>query len=291
MEPVGLIGLGLLGSALAERLLSSPRAVLGHDRELVREAELFAAGGEVATSVQEVVRRCSIVLLSLPDSKVVASVLDSVRAELRPGLVIIDTSTGEPQDAAALGAKLAEQGVTYLDATIAGSSVQVRHGHAIAMVGGLEAAYQKVLPLLECFAKQVFHVGPWGNGSKTKLVINLAIGLHRAVLAEALVLAKALNLDLPATLAVLRAGPAHSAAMDVKGEKMLTGDFTPQARLSQHLKDVRLMLAAADRTGVALPLSSVHRELLERAEAAGWGELDNSVVIRSFDWEQNRKPQ
>ncbi len=116
-----------------------------------------------------------------------------------------------------------------------------------------------------------------------KLVVNLVLGLNRAVLAEGLALARALELDWSTCLEVLRAGAAYSAVMDTKGEKMITGDFTPQARLSQHLKDVRLMLEAAQRTGIELPLSNVHRSLLERAAAAGLGDLDNSAVLRAFD--------
>ena len=99
---------------------------------------------------------------------------------------------------------------------------------------------------------------------------------------KGLTLAAALELDLPTTLAILKAGPAYSTVMDTKGEKMLSGDFTPQARLSQHLKDVRLILAAAAQSGAKLPLSNVHRQLLEWAEAAGLGELDNSAILRAF---------
>jgi 3-hydroxyisobutyrate dehydrogenase-like beta-hydroxyacid dehydrogenase len=119
-------------------------------------------------------------------------------------------------------------------------------------------------------------------------VVNLVLGLNRAALAEGLSLAAALKLDLPTTLATLQASAAYSAVMDAKGEKMLTGDFAPQARLAQHLKDVRLMLEAAGRTGIDLPLSQVHRQLLERAEALGFGELDNSAVIRAFGAVENR---
>jgi 3-hydroxyisobutyrate dehydrogenase len=116
-----------------------------------------------------------------------------------------------------------------------------------------------------------------------KLVVNLVLGLNRAVLAEGLTLARHLELDLPQTLAVLKAGAAYSTVMDAKGAKMLSGDFAPQARLSQHAKDVRLILAAAGQSGVDLPLSQVHRELLERALAAGLGELDNSAIFRAFE--------
>jgi 3-hydroxyisobutyrate dehydrogenase-like beta-hydroxyacid dehydrogenase len=115
-----------------------------------------------------------------------------------------------------------------------------------------------------------------------KLVVNLVLGLNRAVLAEGLSLARACGLDLPETLRVLRAGAAYSRVMDSKGPKMIAGEFQPQARLSQHLKDVRLILAEAERAGALVPLSRLHRDLLEAVEAGGWGEEDNAAVIRAF---------
>jgi 3-hydroxyisobutyrate dehydrogenase-like beta-hydroxyacid dehydrogenase len=177
--------------------------------------------------------------------------------------------------------------VRFLDATIAGSSVQVSDGQVIVMVGGSEEAFRSAHKLLASFAREVFHVGPWGSGSRMKLVVNLAIGLNRAALAEALVLAKALELNPQSALAILKASPAYSTVMDTKGPKMLSGDFTPEARLSQHLKDVRLILQAAARTGVDLPLSTTHCQLLERAEASGLGELDNAAIIRALGASKN----
>jgi 2-hydroxy-3-oxopropionate reductase len=115
-----------------------------------------------------------------------------------------------------------------------------------------------------------------------KLVVNLVLGLNRAVLAEGLSLARACGLDLAATLQVLRAGAAYSRVMDTKGHKMIAEEFQPQARLSQHLKDVRLILTEAERVGAVVPLSRLHRALLEEVEAGGWGEEDNSAVIRAF---------
>jgi 3-hydroxyisobutyrate dehydrogenase-like beta-hydroxyacid dehydrogenase len=115
-----------------------------------------------------------------------------------------------------------------------------------------------------------------------KLVVNLVLGLNRAVLAEGLSLARSCGLDLPETLRVLRAGAAYSRVMDSKGPKMIAGEFQPQARLSQHLKDVRLILAEAERVGALVPLSRLHRDLLEAVEAGGWGEEDNAAVIRAF---------
>jgi 3-hydroxyisobutyrate dehydrogenase-like beta-hydroxyacid dehydrogenase len=121
-----------------------------------------------------------------------------------------------------------------------------------------------------------------------KLVLNLVLGLNRAVLAEGLCYAAAAGVDPAAALEILKAGPAYSRVMDTKGQKMLAGDFTAEARLSQHLKDVRLILESGARAGASLPLSSVHRALLEKAEAAGFGAADNSAVIKAFAKEQLR---
>ncbi len=115
---------------------------------------------------------------------------------------------------------------------------------------------------------------------------NLVLGLNRAALAEGLALAEAMGLDLTLTLKALREGAAYSRIMDSKGEKMITGDFDPQARLSQHLKDVRLILKAPRENGMTLPLSETHRQLLEKAETMGLGALDNSAIIKVL-----KKPQ
>ena len=115
-----------------------------------------------------------------------------------------------------------------------------------------------------------------------KLVTNLVLGLNRAALAEGLAFAESLGLDASRALTVLGESMAYSRVMDTKGAKMVQGNFTPQAKLSQHLKDVRLILEAAGGAGAELPLSQAHRLLLEAAEAAGLGELDNSAIIRAI---------
>jgi 3-hydroxyisobutyrate dehydrogenase-like beta-hydroxyacid dehydrogenase len=116
-----------------------------------------------------------------------------------------------------------------------------------------------------------------------KLVFNLVLGLNRAALAEGLAFANACGLDPAEALRVLRSGVAYSRVMETKGPKMVGHDFRPQARLSQHLKDVRLILAEARRAGAAVPLSELHRALLERLEAAGLGDADNAAIIRAFE--------
>ncbi len=193
-----------------------------------RDAQaLAAAGGQPVESAADVAA-CDTVVLSLPTSDVVAEVVASLGNELRPGQLIIDTTTGDPERTAELGRSLAERDIAYVDATIAGSSVQVRDGAATAMVGGSDGAFRQSAEVIATFAPQVFHVGPCGSGARMKLVVNLVLGLNRAVLAEGLTLARALELDLPTCLEVLRAGAAYSAVMDTKGVKMISGDFRPR---------------------------------------------------------------
>jgi 3-hydroxyisobutyrate dehydrogenase-like beta-hydroxyacid dehydrogenase len=300
---IGMVGLGLLGSALAERFLSSGRPVVGFDLNADRRRELAARGGRAAGSAAEVVRACGRVVLSLPDSAVVEAVLDEAAADLRAGLVVTDTTTGDPVRAEAIGSRLAGRSVAYVDATVLGSSAEVRSAAAVAMVGGERADCEGCADLFACFAREWFYLGPWGSGSRMKLVVNLVLGLNRAVLAEGLAFARACGLDPAEALRVLQSGAAYSRVMDAKGPMMvgalsveggaqnaprptlhspLSTFLTPQARLSQHLKDVGLILAEAERVGAAVPLSELHRKLLECVQAAGLGDADNAAVIAAF---------
>ncbi|MGD8238580.1 MAG: NAD(P)-dependent oxidoreductase, partial [Armatimonadota bacterium] len=280
--PIGLIGIGLLGSALAERLLTASHSVLGHDIDASRCEALESMGGRAASDHAEVASSCDRIVLSLPTTAVVEDVLRRMDAELRPGQTILDTTTGEPQGSAAIGARLAERGIEYLDATVSGSSVQARGGEVIVMGGGRRDVFDACEDIFRCFARRWFHVGEWGSGAKMKLAVNLILGLNRAALAEGLCFAQAIGLEAETTLSIFTESAAYSQVMDTKGPKMVAGDFTTQGKLSQHLKDVRLILSEGDRVGATLPLSALHRELLEGLEAAGLGEADNSAIIRAF---------
>jgi 3-hydroxyisobutyrate dehydrogenase-like beta-hydroxyacid dehydrogenase len=284
-QTVGIVGLGLLGSALAERFLGSGLSVVGYDINPERGRLLASLSGQEAGSACEVVRSCGRIVLSLPTTAVVETVLDEIDADLRAGLVVVDTTTGDPEQTAAVGARLAARDVHYLDATIAGSSELVRAAEAVAMIGGERSWCEQCRDLFGCFAREWFYLGPWGSGARMKLVVNLVLGLNRAALAEGLAFARACGLDPAEALRVLQSGAAHSRAMDVKGRKMIEHDFRPQAKLAQHLKDVRLILAEAERAGIRVPLSELHRELLERLEADGLGDADNAAIIRAFEGE------
>jgi 3-hydroxyisobutyrate dehydrogenase-like beta-hydroxyacid dehydrogenase len=278
-----MVGLGLLGTSVAERLLKGGWSVTGFDRDPGRLAALARLGGRPAAGARETLAAADRLVLSLPTTEDVEAVLAEMGPALRTGLVIVDTTTGDPDRTAALGAGLAARGIRYLDATVSGSSEQVRAVDVVLLVGGERATFEACADLFRCFARQWMYAGPWGAGARLKLVVNLVLGLNRAALAEGLAFARACGVDPELALDALRAGAAYSRVMDVKGRKMITGDFACQARLSQHLKDLRLILAAGRHAGAYLPLSAVHEQLLEPLEAAGLGSVDNAAIIRAFD--------
>jgi 3-hydroxyisobutyrate dehydrogenase-like beta-hydroxyacid dehydrogenase len=278
-----MIGLGLLGSVMAERFLVAGYRVVGFDVDSKRRTALAQLGGAPVESGRAVAASCSQIVLSLPNSAIARRVIDEIEPALSRGTIVVDTTTGDPGEMAEMGEKLAAMGVAYLDATVGGGSQQVRERGVTVMVGGDAATFSACKPLFDCIAKEVFHVGPCGAGATMKLIVNLVLGLNRAALAEGLAFARSLGVDLAQALEVLRAGPAWSKAMDVKGAKMITGDFEPQARLSQHLKDVRLILAAGKASGARLPMSELHRQLLESVERQGFGDADNSAIIKAFE--------
>ena len=281
MKSIGLVGLGLLGTALADRLLSRGWSVAGFDVDSDRRNALSQAGGGAPNRLAEVAS-FDVVLLSLPTSKVVMDVVHSLKGELRVGQTIVDTTTGDPSDVESVAADLAHIGVDYLDATVGGSSQQARDGESVIMCGASAVAFNRCRDLFDNLAKRTFHLGPAGSGSRMKLAVNLVLDLNRAVLAEGLAFAESLGLDPATTLKVLQAGPASSAVMETKGEKMLRRDFEPQARLAQHLKDVKLILNTGAAAGARLPMSDVHRILLENLVESGSGDLDNSAIIEAF---------
>lgn len=281
--PIGLIGLGLLGGAVADRLRERGLAVLGFDVDAARRADAAGRGIELADGPAPVAARCEVTILSLPDGTVVDRVLDGIEPHLAPGRTVIDTTTASPEQMQAHAARLQRRGAAFVEAEVAGSSAQLRRGEALLLVAGAAEDVAACREVLDALATRVRYVGPQGAAARLKLVHNLALGLHRAVLAEALVFAEALGLDAEAVLDVLRESPAASAVMTTKGQQMARRDFRPLATVRQHLKDVRLILAAAADRGQTLPLSTLHATLLERAIALGHAESDNTAVIAAFD--------
>jgi 3-hydroxyisobutyrate dehydrogenase-like beta-hydroxyacid dehydrogenase len=275
---IGLIGAGLLGSALAERLLAAGFPLTVYDTDPARTSAAAGLGARPSSSANDAATAATHVILCLPDSNVSAAVLETLRSGLAAETIVIDTTTGEP----AQTEQLAGQAPRYVDATIAGSSQQVRQGEAIVMAGGAVADIESCRPIFAAFSTRSFHTGGPGSGARMKLAVNLVLGLNRAALAEGLAFASACGVDMALALEVLRSGPAYSTAMDRKGPRMLRRDWAPEARLRQHHKDVRLILAEARRHGARVPLSELHQSLLTEAEQAGFADADNSAIFETY---------
>jgi 3-hydroxyisobutyrate dehydrogenase-like beta-hydroxyacid dehydrogenase len=284
-RPVGVVGLGLMGTAIAGRLLDAGCEVRVWNRTPARADALLARG---ARWTDDPLGECHLVIVSLYDGAAVRAVMEPWLAHAAPGRVVVDTSTVDPAVTASLAAAARARGLSWLDAPISGSSVQTARGEATVLVGGTAEEVAALADLWAILGGRRHHVGPTGSASQMKLVTNLVLGLNRAALAEGLVFAGVLGIDPQAALDVLRDSPAASRQMETKGPKMVAGDFSVQARLGQHLKDVDLILDAAAGAGVTLTLAAAHRAILDTAVAAGLGDLDNSAIISAYQPDSRR---
>lgn len=282
---VGLIGIGLVGTALAEKLLASGWQVVGYDIDPARCRHLEKLGGTAGSGPADVARQCRHAVLSLMTTAIVREVVEGPGGLLEgtpAPAYIIDTTTGDPDESAALARRLSDRNVHYLDATISGSSREIRQRQGLFMVGGRKEDFDACRPLLEALTDRMVYAGPSGSGAKSKLTVNLILGLNRLALAEGLVFAEKLGLEPRAALELLKQSYAYSRIMEGKGDKMVENDFRTDARLSQHRKDVALVLQYAAQLGLELPLTATHLKVLDSAIAAGDGDLDNAAVIREI---------
>lgn len=279
---VAVIGLGLMGSRMAGRLLGAGHRVRGYDPDPTRMEEFAAAGGVGAASPREAVAGCWAGLLSLPNSDVSRQVCLSgggiAGAAERP-LHVYDATTGRPGDAIEIGEKLAAVGIEYGDATVSGNAPVAAAGQLVVMFGGSSDAYRAGRPIFEAIGRSHHHVGPVGAGSRMKLIVNHILSIHRLAVAEGLVVAELAHLDLYATLEVLKDSLAYSKAMDVWGDRIIAGDhLPPNARLRQSHKDARLILEHGRELGAPLHLMEVVEAVLDEGETHGLADFDNSAV-------------
>ena len=280
---IGIVGLGLMGTALTERFLEAGWLPHIWNRSPEKAKALTDKG---AVWSDNPLAECSQVVISLYSGDVVDEVLLRFQNSLRPGQMLIDTTTGDPTQAVMRAARLRQIGVRYADAPISGSSEQTRRGEAVVMVGCDGGFWEDCAEIWPVLGQRAFHTGGCGTAAQMKLVTNLVLGLNRPALAEGLAFAEALGINPGAALEVLRGSPAYSRQMDTKGRRMVERDFSVQARLSQHLKDVRLMLEAAAAASLPLPLTETHQQILEQAEQLGFGEQDNSAVFMAIQRER-----
>lgn len=288
-KTAGLVGIGLVGTAIANNLLDAGIELYGYDISLERIAAFKERGGIVTSSPCEVAEHTPRVILSLRDSQTVDEVMRGADGILKAASLprfIVDTTTGDPEMSATLSEEVRKVGVGYLDATLSGSSDHIRCRRGVFMVGGNREDFDACIDIFEILADSYFYVGGPGAGCKTKLASNLILGLNRAALAEGLVFAERMGLNLESFMEVVRLTPAYSAQMDTKAEKMIKREYTAQSKISQHRKDVDIILSYSRRLNQHLPFSEVHHSLLREAERVGRGEADTSAII-----EQIRTPE
>ena len=277
---VAVLGLGLMGGTIARHLIDGGHSVVGYDPETQRRVEHVKNGGVEATSVGAAIAEASLVVLSLPNSTIMLEVCQEIIAPAPTALLVIDTTTGDPDDALLAGEMLSAVGVGYVDATVSGNAAQAADKDVIFMIGGDEASVETATTLLAPLGREVYAVGPLGAGARAKLVVNHVLSINRGAIAEGLAVAEKAGLDLDPMLAVLRDSAAYSKAMDIWGQRMVNGDhFPPASRVRQSLKDSRLINGHADRVGASHAIVEVVRDALIEAVETGLGDADNSSVM------------
>ncbi len=268
-----------MGKAIGHRLLDHGYRLCIWNRNVEEAEELLARGVRWSDNP---LSECSRIFVCLLNSEVVREVIERFQEGIRPSQIVIDTTTGVPDDAIKMSEYLASFQASYLEAMFSGSSQQTRNGQVTIMVGGDPFEYNCCADLWEILSTKVVYTGPSGSATRMKLISNLVLGLNRAALAEGLAFAEMLGIDPKFALEVLMNSAAASRVMEVKGGKMIDRNFHVQARLSQHLKDVNIMLQLAGELERVLPLTETHQRLLQVAEAMGFGELDNSSIIEAY---------
>lgn len=288
--PVGVIGIGLMGMACARRMRAAGLELLGYDVDAGKLDAFVGIGGKRAASVAQIARECRIVVMAVFNTDQVEQTVDALAAAVpagAPPLITVCVSTCDPDRITKLVARTAADKLRYVEAPVSGTSQQTEAGDALGLIGGDPAAAQEAGDVLDAICPRRHHLGAAGNGGRAKLAINLILGVNRAALAEGLVFAQKLGLDPGAFLNVARESAAQSQVMDIKGPKMVSGDYTPHGFISQTRKDFLLMLEQAKARGQGLPLAETYVAIVDGCVAAGEGELDNSAVIEEI---RRRKP-
>ncbi|MBX9904357.1 MAG: NAD(P)-dependent oxidoreductase [Burkholderiales bacterium] len=283
--PVGIIGTGLMGTACARRLLAAGHSVAGYDVDAAKASAFAALGGHNSPSIATLARDCHTVVLAVFNTDQVEAACDALLAARPAGLpplTAICVSTCDPDRIAALAQRLPVDRLHFVEMPVSGTSDQTARGEALGLVGGDPAAADAVKDVLDAICPRRHHLGAAGNGGRAKLAINLILGINRAALAEGLVFAERMGLPLDAFLGVARDSAAYSQIMDIKGKKMIDGDFTPHGKIAQTLKDFSLMLELAQRLQQQLPLATTYTGIVEGCMAQGEAEFDNAAVINEI---------
>ena len=281
-QAIGFIGLGIMGRPMAKNLLKAGYSLIVHSRSRGPVDELVAAGAQAGTSSRDVASRSDVLITMLPNSpdvELVALAKDGIVEGARPGLVFIDMSTISPIVTQKVGKALETKGVRMLDAPVSGGEKGAIDGALSIMVGGDQAVFDAVLPVLQAMGKTITRLGPLGFGGFTKLANQIIVAVNLTALGEALTLAKKAGLDRELTLKALAGGLAGSKCMEQKTPNYVAGSYKPGFKIDLHFKDLGLIMESARALGVPLPATAVVQELFSALRVKGRGELDHSAVI------------
>jgi 3-hydroxyisobutyrate dehydrogenase-like beta-hydroxyacid dehydrogenase len=278
--PVGMVGVGNMGGRITRRLTRAGHDVLAVDADASR---IPACGATPAAGLAGLAARCDVIMLSLPDSTVIESVIrgpDGLLEHARDGQVIVDLSTASPASTRSLHADLAGRGVRYLDAGISGGAAAAEKGTLTLMVGGDAAALARVRPLLDTFSAHVHHMGGSGSGHVTKVLNNFLNGVTLAATAEVMVAGRKAGLDLAQLLEVINTSSGVSYASLNRFPHIISGDYLEGGLTGQLMaKDIRLYLSLAGDLGVTTLVGPGTLTAFQVSNALGYGDMISNRVV------------
>jgi 2-hydroxy-3-oxopropionate reductase len=290
-ETIGFIGLGIMGTPMATHLLNAGHKLVVYD--IVPEAieHLVNLGAKAGKSCKDAASQVDVVISMVPDSPDVEKVYlaaGGVLAGVRPDTLLIDMSTISPTTAIEVAQAAAEQGCPMLDAPVSGGDVGAKQATLSIMVGGEPETFERAKSILEIMGKPVL-CGKSGAGQTVKACNQIQVALNFIGMAEALVLGAKAGVDPAIVVQVLSGGYAQSRVMDVRGPRIIKGDFEPGFRSRFHYKDLNIIRETARAYGCALPASALAHELFSAMQANDWGDLDHSAVIKVIEMMSSTK--
>ena len=271
---VGLIGLGNMGTAIAERVLDAGYELVVYNRTAEKAAALSARGAAVAETSADLVGQVDVVITSLSDDEALEAVAAGVVAAARPGTVLVDTSTVSPAVSTRVASLAEDASVGYLRAPVSGNPAVVRAGNVSFIVSGPRATFERVEPVIRAIGSTVTHVGDGEEARVVKLAINLMVAGLAQLMSEALVLGEAAGVSRTALLDVMGSSAAGAPFVKYKTEPLLRDDFSATFTTALLEKDLDLVLDAADDVGVQLPVAGQLKGLVRGAVDAGYGDDD-----------------
>lgn len=281
-ERVGFIGLGIMGRPMALNLISGGHDLLVCARRAESLQPLIGAGATVVATPADVARGARVVFTMVADTPDVEEVVlgdDGIIQGARPGSVVVDMSTISPSATRSIAGRLRAAGVEMLDAPVSGGETGAREGTLSLMVGGDVAVFERLRPLLERMGRNIVHVGPNGAGQVCKACNQIVVGATIAGVAEAILLAEASGVDAGRMREALLGGFANSRILQVHGQRMIQGDYTPGFKARLHQKDMRIVLEAAHELGLPLGVAAVVAQRLNALVGQGHGEEDSAAMF------------